>query len=96
MLSHHPLKIGDNVFVGQGCVIEAASIGNNVRVGKGAVVGKMAIIKDWVQVLEGAVVPPGMVIPSGSVVGGRPGRVVGSVGDGWEGVDGRELWRNTG
>lgn len=97
-----PLKIGDHVFVGEGCVIEAASIGDHVHVGKRAIVGRMAIIKDGVKVLEGAVVPAGMVVASGSVVGGRPARVVGDVGDGWgayegmEGGDMRELWRSVG
>lgn len=97
-----PLKIGDHVFVGEGCVIEAASIGDHVHVGKGAIVGRMAIIKDGVKVLEGAVVPAGMVVASGSVVGGQPARVVGYVGDGWgayegmEGGDMRELWRSVG
>jgi dynactin-5 len=66
-----------------------------VSIGKGSVIGKMTIIKDMVQVLEGTIVPAGMVIPVGSVVGGRPGRVVGEVGVAWEGPDGRELWRNT-
>ena len=99
---YSPLKIGDHVFVGEGCVIEAASIGDHVYIGKGAIVGKMAIIKDGVKVLEGAVVPTGMVVASGSVVGGQPGRVVGDVGDGWgahegmEGGDMRELWRSVG
>ena len=88
--------------MGEGCVIEAASVGDHVHVGKGAVVGRMAIVKDWVRVLEGAVVPAGMVVASGSVVGGRPARVVGEVGDGWgfhegmEGGDMRELWRGVG
>ena len=83
-------------------MIEAASIGDHVHVGNGAVVRKMAIIKDRVKVLEGAVVPTGMVVASGSVVGGRPARVVGDVGDGWgmfegmEGGDMRELWRSVG
>ena len=90
------------MYIGEGCVIEAASIGDHVYVGKGAVVGRMAIIKDGVKVLEGAVVPTGMVVASGSVVGGAPGRVVGEVGDGWgmyegmEGGDMRELWRSVG
>ena len=97
-----PLKIGDHVFIGEDCVIEAASIGDHVHIGKGAVVGKMAIIKDGVKVLEGAVLPTGMVVASGSVVGGQPARVVGDVGDGWgmyegmEGGDMRELWRSVG
>ncbi|MCJ1472637.1 hypothetical protein MMC13_001286 [Lambiella insularis] len=93
--SYIPQKLGDNVFVGPGCIVEAASIGNNVWLGKGAVIGKLVIVKDNVKVLEGAVVPAGMVIGVGSVVGGKPARVVGEIGVGWEGVDGKELWRTT-
>ena len=101
-MSYHPLKIGDHTFIGERCIIEAASIGDHVYIGKGAVVGKMVIIKDWVKVLEGAVLAAGTVVPSGCVVGGRPARVVGEVGDGWgmhegmEGGDMRELWRSVG
>ena len=101
-VSYHPLKIGDHTFIGERCIIEAASIGDHVFIGKGAVVGKMVIIKDWVKVLEGAVLAAGTVVPSGCVVGGRPARVVGEVGDGWgmhegmEGGDMRELWRSVG
>ncbi len=99
---YSPLKIGDHVFIGEGCVVEAASIGDHVYVGRGAVIGRMAILKEGVKVLEGAVVPAGMVVASGSVVGGQPARVVGDVGDGWgyhegmEGGDMRELWRSVG
>lgn len=103
--SYYPLKIGDHVFVGENSVVEAAVIGSNVHIGRDCVVGKFAILKDCVKVLEGTVVPPGLVVPSFSVVAGRPGRVVGEVGDGWgvgegvgrggvEGGDLRELWRS--
>ncbi|KAJ5326891.1 hypothetical protein N7541_010299 [Penicillium brevicompactum] len=99
--SFYPLKIGDHVFVGEGAVIEAAQLGNHVHVGKGAAVGSMAIIKDYAYVLDGAVVPPGMVVPSWCVVGGRPARIVGEVGEGYgvEGADGglaRERYRLVG
>lgn len=77
-------------------MIEAASIGSNVSIGEGSVVGKMAIIRDTVMVLEGTVVPDYMVVGVGSVVGGRPARVVGELGSGWEGPLGRELWKGTG
>ncbi|KAJ5736143.1 Dynactin subunit 5 [Penicillium malachiteum] len=87
--SFYPLKIGDHVFVGESAVVEAASLGNHVHVGAGATVGSMAIIKDFSVVLEGAVVPPGMVVPSWCVVGGRPARIVGEVGEGY-GVEGAE------
>ena len=86
--------------MGAHCVIEAASIGDRVRIGAGSVVGRFAILKDACRVLDGCVVAPGMVIPPGVVVGGRPGRIVGEVGDGWgdgeEEGDLREMWRTTG
>jgi len=100
--NHHPLKIGDHTFIGERCIIEAASIGDHVYIGKGAVVGKMCIIRDWAKVLEGAVVAPGTVVMSGLVFGGRPAREVGEVGEGWgahegmEGGDLRELWKSVG
>ncbi|EPS29987.1 Dynactin subunit 5 [Penicillium oxalicum] len=87
--SYYPLKIGDHVFVGESAVVEAASLGNHVHVGAGATVGSMAIIKDFAVILDGAVVPPGMVVPSWCVVGGRPARIVGEVGEGY-GVEGAE------
>ncbi|KAF7718630.1 Dynactin subunit p25 [Penicillium ucsense] len=87
--SYYPLKIGDHVFVGELAVIEAASLGNHVHVGTGAMVGSMAIVKDYAVILDGAVVPPGMVVPSWCVVGGRPARIVGEVGEGY-GVEGAE------
>lgn len=102
VVSFHPLKIGEHVFVGRNCIVEAASIGDHVHIGPGAIVGRMVILKDWVKVLEGSVIPAGMVVASGSVVGGRPARYLGEVGDGWgvgEGVEGgdqRELWRSIG
>ncbi|EHA23094.1 dynactin subunit 5 [Aspergillus awamori] len=87
--SFYPLKIGDHVFVGERAVVEAATVGNHVHIGKDAVVGSMAILKDFVYVLDGAVVPGGMVVPSWCVVGGAPARIVGEVGEGY-GVEGAE------
>ncbi|PGH18397.1 hypothetical protein AJ79_00465 [Helicocarpus griseus UAMH5409] len=87
--SFFPLKIGDHVFVGEKAVVEAASVGNHVHIGKEAVIGSMAILKDFVVVLDGAVVPPATVVPSWCVVGGRPARVVGEIGEGY-GVEGGE------
>ncbi|KAJ5551084.1 hypothetical protein N7535_000974 [Penicillium sp. DV-2018c] len=83
------LRIGEHCFVGEGAVVEAGLLGNHVHVGKGAVIGSMAIIKDYAYVLDDAVVPAGMVVPSWCVVGGRPARIVGEVGEGY-GVEGAE------
>ncbi|KAH6682552.1 dynactin [Halenospora varia] len=95
--SHYPLKIADHVFVGPSSIIEAALIGSHVSIGSNCVIGKFAIIKDYVRILDGTVVPPNMVIPSFSVVGGRPGRVVGEVAEGEvDGFDLREVYRRVG
>ncbi len=69
----------------------------------------MVIIKDNVRVEDDTVLPAGTVWRSGVVVAGRPGRVVGRVGEGWAvgggggaggggGVEGlvRELWGSVG
>jgi dynactin-5 len=41
------------------------------------------MIKENVKILPDTVIPGNMIIPPGSVVGGRPARVVGEVGEGW-------------
>lgn len=57
-------------------------------------VGKFAIIKDYVRVLDGTVIPPNMVIPSFSIVAGRPAQVVGEIAEGEvDGFDLREAYR---
>ncbi|CAG8953790.1 hypothetical protein HYFRA_00006682 [Hymenoscyphus fraxineus] len=95
--SHYPLKIADHVFIGPGSIIEAALVGSHVSIGANCVIGKFTIIKDYVRILEGTVVPPNIVIPSFSVVAGRPGRVVGEIAEGEvEGFDLRELYRSVG
>jgi dynactin 5 len=47
-------------------------------------------------VLDDSIVPAGMVVPPGVVVGGRPARIVGEVGEGWGvavgGGGGAEEW----
>ncbi|MCJ1306842.1 hypothetical protein MMC25_000485 [Agyrium rufum] len=88
-----PQSISPQTLISPDAIVHAATIGSNVVVGKGAYIGKMVVLKDNVMVLEGAVVPDGMVVPSGWVIGGRPARYVGDVPIGWEGVDGRGLWR---
>ena len=60
-------------------------------------VGKFAIIKDYVRILDGTVVPPNMVIPSFSIVAGRPGRVVGEIAEGEiDGMDLKDIYRAVG
>src|SRR4051794_6739868 len=92
-----PLRMGDHVFVGAGSVVQAATIGSHVHIGAGVVVGEFAILKDYVRVLDGAVVAPNTVVPSFSIVAGQPARVVGEVPEG--GLDAfelRELYKTVG
>lgn len=84
-----PLRIGDHVFVGAGTVVQAASIGSHVHIGAKVAVGEFAIIKDYVRILDGTIVPPHMVIPSFSIVAGQPARLIGEVPEG--GIDAFEL-----
>lgn len=92
-----PLRMGDHVFVGEGTVVQAASIGSHVHIGAQAVIDEFAIIKDYVRVLDGTVVPPNMVIPSFSIVAGQPARVVGEIPEGGHDMfELRELYKTVG
>ncbi|TQS33463.1 hypothetical protein Golomagni_06192, partial [Golovinomyces magnicellulatus] len=80
--TYMPLRLGDHVFIGQGTVVQAASVGNHVSIGSGCTGGEFAILKDYVKVLDGTVIPAFAVIPSFSIVAGQPGRVVGEIPEG--------------
>jgi len=105
-MSYYPIRIGDNVFIGPGAHISAIAISNHVYIGAGAVLSPFSIIKENCKILPDTVVPANMVVPAGSIVGGKPGRILGEVGEGWgagnggpgedwvEGGDLRELVRS--
>ncbi|EPQ62627.1 Bgt-2705 [Blumeria graminis f. sp. tritici] len=88
-------RIADHVYVGPGSVVEAALIGSHVNIGAHCIIGKFAILKDYVRVLEGSVIPTNMVVPSFSIVAGRPALVVGEIMEGeMEGMELRDLYRS--
>ncbi|RYO88891.1 hypothetical protein DL764_008659 [Monosporascus ibericus] len=88
---------GDQVFIGEGSVVQAATIGSHVHIGSHVVIGEFAIIKDYVRILDGTIVPANMVIPSFSIVGGQPARVIGEVPEGGhEAFELRELYKTVG
>lgn len=92
-----PLRMGDHVFIGAGSTVMAASIGSHVHLGANVVVGDFAIIKDYVRVLDGTVIPPNMVIASFSIVAGQPARVVGELPEGGtESFELRDLYKTVG
>lgn len=91
------MRIADHVFVGSASVIEAALIGNHVHIGTKCIIGKFAIIKDYVRVLDGTVVPANMVIPSFSIVAGRPAQVINELTEGeMESLEMRDVYRSVG
>ncbi|RYP74132.1 hypothetical protein DL771_003190 [Monosporascus sp. 5C6A] len=92
-----PLRLGDQVFIGGGSVVQAATIGSHVHIGSNVVIGEFAIIKDYVRILDGTIVPANMVIPSFSIVAGQPARVIGEVPEGGhEAFELRELYKTVG
>lgn len=95
--TYMPLRMGDHVFVGHGSVVQAASVGSHVHIGARVVVGELAIIKDYVRVLDDSIIPPNMVIPSFSIVAGQPARVIGEVPEGGhEAFELRDLYKTVG
>ena len=92
-----PLRMGDHVFVGAGSVVQAAQVGSHVHIGARVSVGEFAIIKDYVRILDGTVVPPNMVIPSFSIVAGQPARLIGEVPEGGhEAFELRDIYKTVG
>ncbi|KAH8671609.1 trimeric LpxA-like protein [Xylariales sp. PMI_506] len=80
--TYMPLRLGDHVFIGEGTVVQAATVGSHVHIDRDVVVGEFAIIKDYVRILEGTIIPANMVIPSFSIVAGQPARIVGEIPEG--------------
>ncbi|PSR85883.1 trimeric LpxA-like protein [Coniella lustricola] len=97
IFTYMPLRVGDHVFIGEGTVVQAASIGSHVYIGNNAVVDEFAIVKDYVRILDGTVVPPNMVIPSFTIVAGQPAHVVGEIPEGdHDRFELRELYKTVG
>lgn len=72
-----PLTIGSHCYFGQDCVVESAVIGVGCIVEDNVVLSKRCILKDFVHVKAGAVVPPDMVCPPFSIIEGSPAQIVG-------------------
>lgn len=97
VFTHMPLRLGDHVFVGQGSVVQAATVGSHVHIGSRCAVNDFAIIKDYVKVLDDTVVPAFMVIPSFSLVAGQPAAVIGEIPEGaHDDFELRDLYKTVG
>ncbi|VDP94068.1 unnamed protein product [Echinostoma caproni] len=71
-----PLHIGDNVFIEEDSIVNAAQIGSYVHIGKNCVIGRRCVLKDACAIMDNTVLPPETVVPPFSVFGGSPGRQI--------------------
>ncbi|KAJ9471664.1 Dynactin subunit 5 [Diplonema papillatum] len=81
-VSFFPIKIGSHVYVGDGSIVEAASIGSCVLIGEHAVVGRKASIKSGVVIEPNTVVPADAILPSFTRWGGDPAVITGFLHEG--------------
>ncbi len=72
-------RIGEDVTIGHGAIVHAATIGDRVLVGMGSIVLDGAIVGSDVVIAAGALVTPGTVIPDGVTVMGSPAKVRGPI-----------------
>ncbi|KAK5453625.1 hypothetical protein LTR67_005030 [Exophiala xenobiotica] len=109
IMTYFMLRISDYVYIGPNSHVRAAEIKSNVYIGANCTIGNMVIIKDNVKILDGTVLPANTVWAGGTIIAGRPGRVVGEIGEGWAasvasgstvdegvGVKSRERWAAVG
>eukprot|EP00978_Attheya_sp_CCMP212_P002368 scaffold4852_cov50-Attheya_sp.AAC.5 len=68
--------IGDNVTVGPGAIVHAATLGDNVVIGPCAQILDGATVESRAKVSAGAVVTPGTTVKSGELWAGAPAKMV--------------------
>lgn len=73
--------VGDDVTIGHSAIVHGCTVGNGCLIGMGSIVLDNAIIEDECFIAAGALVPPGMRVPARSMVMGRPGKVVRTLGE---------------
>ncbi|KAJ9614378.1 hypothetical protein H2200_002514 [Cladophialophora chaetospira] len=109
IMTYFMLRISDYVYIGPNTHVRAAEIRSNVWIGANCSIGNMVMIKDNVKILDGTVLPANTVWAGGTIIAGRPGRVIGEIGEGWAaglisgssvdegvGVKSRERWAAVG
>ena len=68
------VDIGDNVYVGANCRLDACELESFAYVGMGASVGRGSTVESFAVVAAGANVPENTTVPSGQVFAGSPAK----------------------
>ena len=76
-LKYIPMTIGSHTYIGKNCIIEAAVIGLGVFIEDDVIISKRCIIKDFVYIKKGSIVPSDMALPPMSIVEGNPAKILG-------------------
>jgi phenylacetic acid degradation protein len=71
--------VGDNVQLGHGCILHNCTVKNNAVIGVGAIITDYVNVGDWAIIGEGSVVRGD--IPDGAIAVGVPARVIGRVSE---------------
>ena len=69
--------IGENVYIGQGSIVQSICVGHGTYIGPRSVLGNGSIIGIGCFIEEGSIIPPGCTIPDFQVVRGVPAKCVG-------------------
>ncbi|KAK9692505.1 hypothetical protein QE152_g35122 [Popillia japonica] len=72
-----PLTMGDNVYVGEKSIINAAVVGSYVYIGKNCVIGRRCILKDCCIIEDNTILAPETVVPPFTRYSGNPGVQIG-------------------
>ncbi len=76
-----PCIIGDDVTIGHGAIVHAATLRNRAFVGMGSVVLDGALIEERGMLAAGGLLAPGKVIAAGELWGGSPARLMRRLSD---------------
>lgn len=79
LLKFVPQTIGSHCYIGKDCLVESAVIGIGCIIEDNCILSKRSILKDYVLVVRGSVVPSDMVIPPFSIVAGNPAKIIGEL-----------------
>jgi carbonic anhydrase/acetyltransferase-like protein (isoleucine patch superfamily) len=70
----HPLNIGKSVTIGHRAVIHGCTVGDYCLIGIGAIIMDDAVLKDYVMLGAGSLVPPNKKLESGYLYVGSPAK----------------------